>query len=195
MLTLSLLSRKSPSLFFTLVPTDQSGSRLLHVSMFSKDPTIFYQTIGNMQWSLPASYVNAQRADNPPPDKFSCVFVHADTDYRTEIVVSDTTTGRELKEKICTSFFYHVSVHAPNDDPSLPAIVSDKWLDLHVEIAGSPGHSRGLKCKLLDAWPLRSALLGLTDDTFFHDSVTIIYAIRGEIHPTSMFESLLQCLH
>ena len=148
-----------------------------------------------MQWSPPASYVNAQQANIPPPEEFSCVVVHADTAYRTEIVVSKTTTGRKLKDMIRTSYLQHFPVHALNDDPSLPAIVSDKWLDLHVEIAGSPGGSRGLKCKLFDAWPLRAALLGLTDDTFYKDGVNIIYVIRAPSAPTLLFESLPQRLH
>ena len=66
--------------FLSRVPTDDLGSRQLYVSMFSEDPTIFDQPIETMQWSPPASYVNVQQADNPPPEKFSCVVVHADTD-------------------------------------------------------------------------------------------------------------------
>ena len=127
--------------FLSRVPTDDLGSRQLYVSMFSEDPTIFDQPIETMQWSPPASYVNAQQANIPPPEEFSCVVVHADTDYRTEMVVSETTMGRELKDMIRTSCLQHFPVHALNDDPSLPAIVSDKWLDLDVEIAESPGRS------------------------------------------------------
>ena len=109
--------------------------------------------------------------------------------------LSATLTGHELKEKIRTSFFYHVSVHAPKDDPSLPAIVSDECLDVEFEIAGSPQHSRGFKCKLLDAWPLRVAVLAITDDNYFHDRVTIIFAIRSKNYPTSMFDSLPRGFH
>ena len=85
-------------------------------------------------------------------------------------------------------------MHTLHDDPSLPAIVSDKWLDLHVEIAGSPGGSRGLKYKLFDAWPLRAALLGLTDDAFYEDGVSIIYVIRAPSDPTLLLESIPQRL-
>ena len=98
LLTLSILLRKSPSKCFILVPSDKNGEKLLDGSIFSEDATIFDQTIENMHWSLPALFVEAD-----PPNNFSCVFVHEDTDYRAEMAVSATLTERELKEKICTS--------------------------------------------------------------------------------------------
>ena len=108
-----------------MVPSDNSGEKLLDVSIFSVDDTIFDQTIENMHWSPPKLFLQAG-----PPNNFQCVFVHEDTDYRAEAQLSATLTGRELKEKIRTSFFYHVFVHTPKDDPSFPAIVSEEWLDL-----------------------------------------------------------------
>ena len=72
----------------------------------------------------------------------------------------------------------------------------DKWLDLvHVKIAGSPGHSQGLTCKLFGAWSLRAVLLGLTDDVFYADKVIIIYVIRVPSDHTSLFQSLPQNRH
>ena len=38
----------------------------------------------------------------------------------------------------------HLDLYAQDEDPSLPAIVRDEWLELHVERAGRPEGSRGL---------------------------------------------------
>ena len=100
-----------------------------------------------------------------------------------------------MKENICISSFYQISVPAPENDPSLPAIVSDECLDVEVEIATSPGQSQDLKCKLLDAWPLRVAVLAMTDDNYFHDRITINFSIRSKNYPSSMFDSLPRGFH
>ena len=105
-----------------------------------------------------------------------------------------TLMGRQLKEKIHISSFYEVSVPASENDPSLPAMVSDESLDVEVQIAGS-SRSPGLKCKLLDAWPLRAAVLALTDDTHFDDEVTVVFAIRSNHYSSSTFASLPYCCH
>ena len=113
--------------FLLRVPADDHiGSRLLYVSMFSEYPIIFNQPIKTMQWSPPVSYAKAKRGPQPPQEQFSCVFAHADTEFRTPMVISDTTTGRVLKDMIRTSCLKHFPVRAQNDDPSLPVIMPDK---------------------------------------------------------------------
>ena len=152
--------------FFVRVPENDSGEKVLDVSIFSEDRNIFEKTIPNMVWSPPESLVEALDDDPPPPNNFQCLFVHKDTNHRFPMSLPATLTGRQLKEKIRISSFYEVSVPASENDPSLPAMVSDESLDVEVQIAGS-SRSPGLKCKLLDAWPLRAAVLAIADDTFF----------------------------
>ena len=147
-----------------------------------------------MDWSPPQSFIEALKGRPRPPDKFQCLFVHKDTNHRHLMTLPATLTGRQLKEKIHTSSFYEVSVPAQENDPSLPAMVSDESLDVEVQISGS-SRSPGLKCKLLDAWPLRAAVLALTDDTHFDDEVTVVFAIRSKNYSISMFVSLPHCCH
>ena len=112
--------------------TNDLGSKLLHVSMFSKDPDIFDKPIETMQWSPPVSYHQAKQETPPPssPEKFSCVFVCADTQFRTPLTISANTTGRVLKDMTRTFCPEHFPLYAQEEDPSLPIIMHDEWLDL-----------------------------------------------------------------
>ena len=56
---------------FLTIPEDDSGEKLLDVSIFSEDATIFHQTIQDMHWSPPGSFIEARPC---PPDKFECLF-------------------------------------------------------------------------------------------------------------------------
>ena len=156
--------------FIVRVPENDSGEKVLDVSIFSEDVTIFDQTIPNMDWSPPQSLVDALDDDLPPPNNFQCLFVHKDTNHRFSMSLPATLTGRQLKDKIRISSFYEDSMPAS-------AKVSNESLDVEVHIAGS-SRSPGLKCKLLDAWPLRAAVLAITDDIHFHDDVTVVFSIR-----------------
>ena len=180
--------------FFVRVPENDSGEKVLDVSIFSEDRNIFEKTIPKMVWSPPKSLVKALDDDEPPPNQFQCMFVHKDTNFRFPMSLPASLTGRQLKEKIRISSFYEVSVAASDNDPSLPAKVADESLDVEVHINGS-SRSPGLKCKLFDAWPLRAAVLAITDETYFHDQVTVIFAIRSKNYPTSMFVSLPRSCH
>ena len=172
---------------FLLIPEYGCGEKLLDVSIFSEDDTIFHQTIQDMRWSPPQSFLDARPG---PPDTFECLLNHTDTHHRLVVTLSASLTGLELKDTIRKCFFYAYPVTATENDPSLPAPVSDECLDVKVEIAGTPGHSRGLFCKLLDAWPLQLAVLAVTDDNHFDDRITINFSIRTPNHPATMFDSL-----
>ena len=89
--------------FFVRIPADDSGEKLLDVSIFSEDDTIFDQTIQNMHWSPPESFIEAHPS---PPDKFECLLNHTDTYHRLVVTLPASLTGRELKERICIGFFY-----------------------------------------------------------------------------------------
>ena len=180
--------------FFVRVPENDSGEKVLDVSIFSEDRNIFEKTIPKMVWSPPKSLVKALDDDEPPPNQFQCMFVHKDTNFRFPMSLPASLTGRQLKEKIRISSFYEVSVAASDNDPSLPAKVADESLDVEVHINGS-SRSPGLKCKLFDAWPLRAAVLAITDETYFCDEVTVVFAIRSNHYSSSTFASLPYCCH